>query len=248
MKTDEKNKPKMEQNITAREQRTPTPTMRVAARRIAGAAALAVFVVLLICVLTEHTAGFDDPVREFFYGLRAEWLTEIAIAITMMADKRFIIGICILLLIIPHTRMRFGVPLSAGALSVTIVNSTIKHLVQRARPDVLHLVTEHGHSFPSGHSITSLFFYGLAIWLVWRHVKNPVVRRVLTILLAIPMLLIGPTRIYLGVHYPTDVLAAWCLAVVAIVLVIEIIEAIRKKAATRKLEEIDDERRTEETE
>ena len=217
-------------------------------RRIAGAAALACFIVLLICVLTEHTAGFDDPVREFFYGLRAEWLTEIAVAITMMADKRVIIGICILLLIIPQTRLRFGVPLSAGALSVTIVNTTIKHLVQRARPDVLHLVVEHGHSFPSGHSITSLFFYGLAIWLVWRHVKNPVVRRVLTILLAIPMLLIGPTRIYLGVHYPTDVLAAWCLAVVAIVLVIEINEAIGKRAATRKLEELDNERRTEETE
>ena len=241
MKTDEKNKPKMEQNITAREQRTPTPTMRVAARRIAGAAALACFVVILICVLTEHTTGFDDPVREFFYGLRAEWLTEIAVAITMMADKRVIIGICILLLIIPQTRLRFGVPLSAGALSVTIVNTTIKHLVQRARPDVLHLVVEHGHSFPSGHSITSLFFYGLAIWLVWRHVKNPVVRRVLTILLAIPMLLIGPTRIYLGVHYPTDVLAAWCLAIVAIVLVLEINEAIGKRAAMRKLEEIDNE-------
>ena len=210
-------------------------------RRLAGAAALAGFIVILICVLTEHTTGFDDPVREFFYGLRAEWLTEIAVAITMMADKRFIIGICILLLIIPKTRMRFGIPLSAGALCVTIVNSTIKHLVQRARPDVLHLVIEHGHSFPSGHSITSLFFYGLAIWLVWRYVNDPTARKVLTILLAIPMLLIGPTRIYLGVHYPTDVLAAWCLAVVAIVLVIEINEAIGKRTATRKLEELDNE-------
>ena len=194
-------------------------------RRITGAAALIVFVLILICVLTGHTAGFDDPIREFFYGIRMQPLTDVAIVITTMANKYFIICLCILLLIIPQTRVQFGVPLSAGALGVTLLNTLIKHLVQRTRPEVLHLVTEHGHSFPSGHSITSLFFYGLAIWLVWRYVKNPTARRVLTILLLIPMLLIGPTRIYLGVHYPTDVLAAWCLAIVAIIVVIEIISS-----------------------
>lgn len=220
----------------------------VTIRRIAGAAALAVFVVLLVCVLTEHAAGFDDPVREFFYGLRTPGLTGIAVAITMLADKRVIICICILLLIIPQTRLRFGVPLSAGALGVILTNTLIKHLVQRSRPDVLHLVTEHGHSFPSGHSITSVFFYGLAIWLVWRHVNDPAARRILTIFLAIPVLLIGPTRIYLGVHYPTDVLAAWCLAIVAIAVVIEVIETIKRRAVLRKHEETDNERRTEKTE
>ena len=63
----------------------------------------------------------------------------------------------------------------------------------------------------------------MAIWLVWQYVDNRTVRWILTIVLAIPMLLIGPTRVYLGVHYPTDVLGAWCLAIAAIVLEIEII-------------------------
>jgi len=202
-------------------------------RRAAAAAALAIFTALLICVLTGHTASFDDPVRESLYGLRAQGLTAAAIAITTMADKVFIICVCILLLIVPRTRMTFGVPLSAGALGVTLLNSLIKHLVQRPRPDVLHLVAEHGYSFPSGHSITSFFFYGLAIWLVRQHVKNPAARRVLTVLLAIPMVLTGPTRVYLGVHYPTDVLAAWCLGFAAIVLVIEIICAVRARREGR---------------
>lgn len=205
--------------------------MHAKARIIAAAISLCVFAVILICVLTGHTEGFDDPVREFFYSLRTPALTSVAIVITTLANKYVIIGICIVLLIIPQTRMTFGVPLSAGALGTILLNTIIKSLAGRTRPDVLHLVTEHGHSFPSGHSIASLFFYGLAIWLVWRYVDNQTVRRILTILLTIPMLLIGPTRIYLGVHYPTDVLAAWCLAIVAIVVVIEIIDAVARRSA-----------------
>ena len=74
-----------------------------------------------------------------------------------------------------------------------------------------------------------MFFYGFAIWLVWRNVKNPTARNLLTVLLAVPMLLIGPTRVYLGVHFPTDVLAAWCLAIAAIMLAIEIIRLFEKR-------------------
>ena len=197
------------------------------ARRAAGVAALVLFAVILACVLTGHTAGFDISIMKFFYSLRCPAVTGLAVVITTLANKNVIIGICLVLLIVPKTRLTFGVPLSAGALGLILLNSLIKILVERSRPEVLHLVTEHGFSFPSGHSITSLFFYGLAIWLVWRYVDNRTAKRVLTVLLSIPTLLIGPTRIYLGVHFPTDVLAAWCLAFVAIIIVIEIINALR---------------------
>ena len=169
---------------------------------------------------------FDDPVREFFYGLRGPALTKAAIVITNSANALFIIGLCIVLLIVPQTRKTFGVPLSIGALEVTIINRIIKHIVMRPRPEVEHLVTEHGYSFTSGHSITSMFFYGMAIWLVWRYVENKTVRWILTVLLAIPMLLVGPTRVYLGVHYPTDVLGGWCLGIAAIIVTIEIIRKV----------------------
>ncbi len=198
---------------------------KIIIRRAAAITALAAFALVLVCVLTESTASFDDPVREWFYSIRTPAITGAAITITTLANKYVIIGLCLLLLIIPRTRMTFGVPLSAGALGTMLLNSLVKHLVQRSRPEVLHLVTEHGYSFPSGHYITSMFFYGLAIWLVWRYVDNQTVKWILTALLAIPMLLIGPTRIYLGVHFPTDVLGAWCLAIAAIVLEIEIISS-----------------------
>ena len=198
-------------------------------RRSIGAAALIAFAVILACVLTGHAAGFDDPVREFFYSLRGPLMTRVAVFITTLANKYVIIELCLLLLIVPQTRLTFGVPLSAGALGTMLLNTLIKHIVGRLRPDVLHLVVEEGYSFPSGHSITSMFFYGFAIWLVWRNVKNPTARNILTVLLAVPMLLIGPTRVYLGVHFPTDVLAAWCLAIAAIMLAIEIIRLFEKR-------------------
>ena len=198
-------------------------------RRSICAAALIAFAVILACVLTGHAAGFDDPVREFFYSLRGPLMTRVAVFITTLANKYVIIGLCLLLLIVPQTRLTFGVPLSAGALGTMLLNTLIKHIVGRLRPDVLHLVVEEGYSFPSGHSITSMFFYGFAIWLVWRNVKNPAARNILTVLLAVPMLLIGPTRVYLGVHFPTDVLAAWCLAIAAIMLAIEIIRLFEKR-------------------
>ena len=202
-----------------------TPERDKKYRRAIGVLSLCAFAVILICVMTGHAAGFDDPVREFFYSLRGPALTGVTVVITTCADKYWIIGLCIVLLIVPQTRLTFGVPLSAGALGTLLLNTLIKHIVQRPRPEVLHLVNEHGFSFPSGHSITSMFFYGLAIWLVCRYVTNRTARNILVALLAIPMLLVGPTRIYLGVHYPTDVLAAWCLGIAAVILIIEIISA-----------------------
>jgi undecaprenyl-diphosphatase len=207
----------------------PETMKKVIARRAAGVLSLVLFALILALVAGGHTAGFDDPIRAFFYDLRTPALTGVAIGITTLADKYFIICLCLLLLILPGTRRKFGVPLSAGALGTTLLNSLIKHIVQRPRPEVLQLVGEHGFSFPSGHSVTSLFFYGAAVWLVCRYVKNQNMKRGLVAALAVPMLLVGPTRVYLGVHYPTDVLGAWCLGFAAVILFIEIVCTYEKK-------------------
>ena len=200
-------------------------------RRAAAILAAGLFIFILACVMMDKTSAFDDPIRYAFYELRSDGLTFIAKAITHTADKVFIIALCIILLIIPTTRIKFGLPLSAGALGVTIINQIIKHLIQRPRPEIAHLVSETGYSFPSGHSITSMFFYCLSIWLVRRYVTNKKARDVLTVILAIPMLLVGPTRIYLGVHYPTDVLAGWCLGFFIFAVVVEVIRVLSQRRA-----------------
>ena len=199
----------------------------VTIRRTIACLCLGGFLLVLALVVTGHTAGFDDPIRQAFYDLRTERLTRVLIPVTNLANKYFLILLCLLLLILPKTRLSFGVPLSAGALASVLVNSCIKHLVCRPRPEVQHLVAEHGFSFPSGHSISSVVFYGLAIWLVWHYrSKNAVL---LTVLLLIPLIMVGLTRIYLGVHYPTDVLGGWCLGGFLVCVSIEVIEAIGRR-------------------
>lgn len=196
----------------------------------------ALFCLLLAAVLTGSAEGFDAPVREAFYAIRSSGLTAFAVVITNLSNKYFIIGGCLLLLIIPKTRISYGIPVSAGALGTIILNHFIKDVVERIRPDVMmHLVTETGYSFPSGHSINSMFCYGIMIWLVRTNVKNERTANILTVLLAVPMILVGLSRIYLGVHHPTDVLAGWCLGLFSICAVILIMEWIRGRRSAQPI-------------
>lgn len=190
---------------------------------LTGVSAVLLFAALLFCVLADHTSGFDDPVRSFFYDLRCDALTPAVKAVTYMGNWQSITALCIALLLIKPTRITYGIPVSAGAIFVTVLNKLIKTAVQRPRPDdVVHLISEGGFSFPSGHSITSMFVFGLLIFLVRSNVRNKTAANVLTAVLSIPMILIGLSRIYLGVHYPTDVLAGWCLGIAVTAAVIGI--------------------------
>lgn len=190
---------------------------------LTGVSAVLLFAALLFCVLADHTSGFDDPVRSFFYNLRCDALTPAVKAVTYMGNWQSITALCIALLLIKPTRITYGIPVSAGAIFVTVLNKLIKTAVQRPRPDdVVHLISEGGFSFPSGHSITSMFVFGLLIFLVRSNVRNKTAANVLTAVLSIPMILIGLSRIYLGVHYPTDVLAGWCLGIAVTAAVIGI--------------------------
>lgn len=191
---------------------------------------MAGFCFLVGLILSGRAHILDDPVRHFFYGLRGDVLTPLVIGITNLSNTKFIIALCLVLLILRPTRITFGIPVSAGAILVTILNKTIKHLVQRPRPDdIVHLVREGGFSFPSGHSITSMFVYGMLLYLIQTHVQNRRMRIVLSVLVAIPLVLVGPSRIYLGVHYPTDVLAGWCLGFAVLMLAIEVLQRIAKR-------------------
>ena len=82
---------------------------------------------------------------------------------------------------------------------------------------------KHGYSFPSGHSMASMAFYGLIIYFVIRFVKNRALKIFLSIMLSLLIILIGMSRIYLGVHYPSDVFAGFVFTVAYLIFYITII-------------------------
>ncbi len=87
-----------------------------------------------------------------------------------------------------------------------------KLLVHRARPDeVFAWVPRGGYSFPSGHTTSSILFYGLLAFFLWRMAKKGIARKLVVLVFGIGIFLIGFSRVYLGVHWPSDVLAGWAL-------------------------------------
>jgi len=97
---------------------------------------------------------------------------------------------------------------------VFILNRILKAIFRRERPSVLRLAEETGYSFPSGHAMVSIGYYGYIIYLVYRYVKNKRARNIIILLLALLILLIGISRIYLGVHYATDIIGAYIIGLI----------------------------------
>lgn len=202
-------------------------------RGVIFAAGLVLFVLLAILMVTGNLQWFDDPIREWVYSIRNPALTEVLKVITYMGNWQTITLLCIVLLLFRKTRLRYGVPASAGAIFVTIFNRIIKLIFKRPRPEEsLHLIEEGGYSFTSGHSITSMVVFGLLIYLVRKYVKNRKAANILTAALAVPWIFIGLSRIYMGVHFPSDVLAGWALGaavLVGIIVIVEKCDARRKQ-------------------
>lgn len=101
----------------------------------------------------------------------------------------------------------FNVALGAGLL-----NQLVKFLFQRTRPTIEHLILQDGYSFPSGHSMASLIFYGGIAFLIIQFTHKKWIKWVVGLLATLIIIIVGISRIYLGVHFPSDVIGGFCLA------------------------------------
>lgn len=190
-------------------------------RAIPAAAGFALFATISYFVITRDLLVFDTVVREYVYNLRSEGLTVFFRTLTYIGNKQTIALICILFLLLPSRRLSWGVPMSAAALGAAGIQHALKISFHRARPDLaLHLIDQGGYSFPSGHSFSVLIFYGMILFLCRHYMKNRSTANILTILLSFLIVLIGFSRIYLGVHYPTDVLGGWSAGLCVLMVMI----------------------------
>ncbi len=106
---------------------------------------------------------------------------------------------------------------------VFLLNRILKLIVARERPNVLRLVSEEGYSFPSGHAMVSMGFYGFLIYLSYANIKSKKIKYPLIIFLSILILLIGISRIYVGVHYATAVIGGFVIGIMYLAVFIKFV-------------------------
>lgn len=117
----------------------------------------------------------------------------------------------------------------AGLLSVFLKNS-----FQRLRPDSFFLVQETSFSFPSGHAMATMCFYGMLAFFLMREAKSWPLRLLIAMLAVIMSLIVGLSRIYLGVHYPTDVAAGYAVGFMWLLICVSMLLKQEKKSTVSK--------------
>ncbi|GCF93152.1 phosphatase PAP2 family protein [Enterococcus florum] len=182
----------------------------------AGSFTLLLFAALayILRFYPDTLAGFDRAVIETVHRL-SPGMNSFFLWITKFANPLTIVILTVVFLTLFWLN-RQKITALWFAISMAGISGAVNHLLKlffhRARPTILpHMVTEHSFSFPSGHSTASMLIFGTLILVAELFVGNKTGRRILQVLLGLLILAIGVSRVYLGVHYPTDVLAGFLL-------------------------------------
>ncbi len=154
--------------------------------------------------------------------IMSEKLTPVIKMITNFGGA-MVLSITTLLLLIIIKDKKIGVGILINLCTATGLNLILKSLLQRPRPTEFRIINETGYSFPSGHSMISMAFYGFIIYLIYEKVKNKYIKWTSITLLSILIVMIGFSRIYLGVHYVSDVLAGFLFSIAYLIVYIGII-------------------------
>jgi membrane-associated phospholipid phosphatase len=193
-----------------------------------GAFSLFIFVARMVL---KKRNGFDIWADNFITRYINDGNTNIMQFFSLMGDHRFLIPANLVLifyfLFIKKHRW-YSIKVPAVAISGVLLMFVLKFIFQRERPLTPLLEPARGLSFPSGHSLMSFTFYGLLIYLVWRNVESKLWSSILVTLLLIMILFIGISRVYLEVHYATDVIAGFSMGLMWLVLSIYILDKMEK--------------------
>ncbi len=180
-----------------------------------GSFALLLFMIIgyIVKFYPEMLVSFDQPIQTAIRGDLPENLTLLFRAITHLIDIPVVISwVLIVAFIFYRKQWKLESYLMLGNLTLAgILIVTFKNIYQRPRPEILHLVEEKGFSFPSGHSLAVTIMVGTLIVILSQRIKNTVWRKIVQILLSLYIFSVLVSRIYLGVHYPSDVIASLCV-------------------------------------
>ena len=158
-------------------------------------------------------------------NLISDKLTPLVKMVTWFGSATCLILLTVILFIFVKNK-KACLLIGTNLVIITILNQTLKTLLQRPRPTGFRIINETGYSFPSGHSMISMAFYGFLIYLIYKNVKNKYLKFTLIIILFILIISIGLSRIYLGVHYTSDVLAGFLLSIAYLIFYCHVVDKV----------------------
>ncbi|NVO30440.1 phosphatase PAP2 family protein [Hymenobacter lapidiphilus] len=196
-----------------------------------GTAGVVAFLALSREVFDQDAATFDAAAFQWTQALlgaqRQNWVE----AVTFLASRNFItaIGLVMVGWLLMRRRRWYSLLVPVVALGSITLNLMLKQLYNRPRP-LLPLTSASGLSYPSGHAMISASFYGLLIYFAWTRLRRrPALRYTLVVVLSVLIVLIGLTRIYLRVHYATDVLAGIAAGLAWLIIAIPLLQQLEKR-------------------
>jgi len=173
------------------------------------------FIFLAILVSRDTIITFDSIIISYVQGFEAPLLTTIMKIFTFIGGTIPVIVLSLLSIIFLYKVFKHRselILLTAVILGANLLFISLKYMFHRARPDLHRLAEASNYSFPSGHATMAFALYGVLTFLLWRHISTQL-GRIITIILSVFMILtIGISRIYLGVHYPSDIFAGYFIS------------------------------------
>lgn len=201
------------------------------------------FIDLTETLQSRALGSIDSKIIEFIISFRNPELTSILQFITHVGDLKgylIVTGLCTALFYWKFKSWRFVVELIVVQGVAALSNVALKRVINRARPDADHLVSVETLSYPSGHAMSAIAFYGFLIYLIYIFKLNNWLKTGLITIFIFLILAIGISRVYLGVHYPSDVVGGYIAGsiwVVFCIVLFNVIDLLRKRKARDHVDE-----------
>lgn len=155
----------------------------------------------------------DTKIYNFIFKLQSVPATVGMKFFSFLGSAIVLITVTFIILLLAKNKM-MATRIAINLTAVFLINRIMKYIFRRPRPEVLKLAEETGFSFPSAHAMVSMGYYGFFIYLSYKYIKNKKLKIASILVLSILIFLIGISRIYLGVHYATDIICGFIFGVI----------------------------------
>ncbi len=173
---------------------------------------LGIFIWLMLAVVQNDNFLIDQKVYDFLWKYLNNPNLLFLIKIITNLGGIIVISMLSIFSLVFIKNKKIGIAICGNIGVCCLLNLIVKNIIARPRPNVIHLVEETGFSFPSGHAMASMAFYGLLIYLIYNLVEKKSLKWIYILFFSFLIIAIGLSRIYLGVHYFTDVIAGFMLS------------------------------------